>query len=107
MNNEVLDNIEEDEIHKYLRFQQNTKINHTDITIHLKAQYKQRLLAILKTPLNSYNLFKAINTFSIPILIYSFVIIKCTRTDLEIFSQDRGSANIENIIKMRVKKELR
>lgn len=83
INNETLENMAENQTYKYLGFEQNIRINHTDIKTQLKTQYKQRLLAILKTSLYSRNLFKAINTFAVPILTYSFGIIKWSQTDLE------------------------
>ncbi|XP_078050794.1 uncharacterized protein LOC144477179 [Augochlora pura] len=83
LNNQILDNLEQNETYKYLGFQQNTRINHTQIKSHLKKQYTQRLQTLLKTKLNSKNLFKAINTYAIPILTYSFGIIKWSNTDLE------------------------
>lgn len=81
--NDNLENLESHETYKYLGFQQNTRINHTDIKRELINNYKRRLNQILRTYLNSRNLFKAINTYAIAILTYSFGIIKWTKTDLE------------------------
>lgn len=83
LNNETLKNMEPTETYKYLGFDQNTSINHTHIKQQLKRKYKQRLTLILKSQLNSKNTFKAINTYAIPVLTYSFGIIKWSNTDLE------------------------
>ncbi|XP_015188575.1 PREDICTED: uncharacterized protein LOC107072832 [Polistes dominula] len=82
LQNETLKNLEKHETYKYLGFEQNTKINHTEIKKYLQKQYKQRLTKILKTKLNSKNLVKAINTYAITVLTYSFGIINWSNTDL-------------------------
>ena len=83
MNQEYIENMQEHETYKYLGFQQNTKLNHTKIKTELTQKYKSRLTTILNTKLNAKNIVKAINTFAIPLLTYSFGIIKWTQTDTE------------------------
>ncbi|XP_031333830.1 uncharacterized protein LOC116163840 [Photinus pyralis] len=83
LNNEILTNMQINETYKYLGINQSTTIKHTLIKQQLKDEYKKRLNQILKTGLNSKNLFKAVNTYAIPTLTYSFGIIKWTDTDLE------------------------
>lgn len=83
LNNKLLEDIQRAETYKYLGFQQNIKIKHTDVKKQLREAYKKRLSAILKTRLNSRNLFKAINTYAIPLLSYSFGVIKWSQTELE------------------------
>ena len=85
INNQTLDNMLKNETYKYLGFHQSTKLNHTRIKTELKAEFKNRLVRLLKTKLNSKNLTKAINTYAIPMLTYSFGIIKWTHTDIELF----------------------
>ncbi|KAL0867793.1 hypothetical protein ABMA27_008500 [Loxostege sticticalis] len=75
--------MDEDELYKYLGVQQSKGINHINIKKQLTGEYFKRLNLICKRPLYSKNLFKAINTFAIPILTYSFGIIKWTLTDLK------------------------
>lgn len=79
---ELLDNLEQNETYKYLGFHQSNKLDHTKIKQELKQQYVKRLKNLLKSYLNSNNLFKAINTYAISTLTYSFGIIKWTPTDL-------------------------
>ena len=83
MNQEYIENMQEHETYKYLGFQQNIKLNHTKIKTELTQKYKSRLTTILNTKLNAKNIVKAINTFAIPLLTYSFGIIKWTQTDTE------------------------
>ena len=45
-------------------------------------KFKGRMKAIVKSHLNSKNLFMAINTYAIPILSYSFGVIRWSETDL-------------------------
>lgn len=83
LNNEEILQMEKHELYKYLGFHQNRKLEHTALKKSLQQHYKDRLGLLLKSKLNSKNLFKAINTFAVPILTYSFGIIKWSRTDLE------------------------
>nr|CAI5833294.1 unnamed protein product [Callosobruchus analis] len=68
---------------EYLGFNQNVKIDHTQVKTILTQEFRDRLIKLLKTKLNSRNLTKAINTFAIPVLTYSFGIIKWSHTDIE------------------------
>lgn len=83
LNNEVIETMQPQETYKYLGFQQNTRLEHTLIKSQLKEKYRHRLRGVLNSKLNARNLTKAVNTYAIPILSYSFGIIKWTRTDLE------------------------
>ena len=80
LQDETLQNLKKHETYKYLGFQQNTRIHHTEIKQHIQQQY--RLTQLLKTKLISRNLTKATNTYVIPILTYSFGIINWTTTDI-------------------------
>nr|CAH7720376.1 unnamed protein product [Callosobruchus chinensis] len=80
---QTLDNMDKNETYKYLGFNQSVKIDHTQVKGQLTQEFRDRLIRLLKTKLNSRNLTKAINTFAIPVLTYSFGIIKWSRTDIE------------------------
>lgn len=69
--------------YKYLGFLQTNKMEHKKMKQTLTNQFHARLKAVLRTKLNSKNLVKAINSYVIPILAYSFGIIACSKTDLE------------------------
>lgn len=83
LNNEIIEHMQPHETYKYLGFQQSTRLDHTLIKKQLGEKYKHRLTDILKSRLNSGNLTKAVNAYAIPIITYSFGIIRWTRTDLE------------------------
>ncbi|KAK4880507.1 hypothetical protein RN001_008653 [Aquatica leii] len=82
LNNEAFENLEPQETYKYLGFEQNTSLNHSHIKQQLKKKYKQRLTLVLKSKLNAKNIIKAVNTYAIPLLTYSFGIVKWSDTDL-------------------------
>ncbi|XP_044760829.1 uncharacterized protein LOC123318276 [Coccinella septempunctata] len=72
-----------EEPYKYLGILQTNKINHSTVKEELRTEFNKRLQTVLKTKLNSRNLTKAINTYVIPALSYSFGVIKWSQTDLE------------------------
>ncbi|KAL0822073.1 hypothetical protein ABMA28_005438 [Loxostege sticticalis] len=68
--------------YKYLGIQQDKGIHHIKIKKELTQEYFRRINTLCKKHLYSKNLFKAINTFAVPVLTYSFGIIKWTKTDI-------------------------
>ena len=82
-NGEVIEPMEENEVYKYLGFQQTQHIEHKHIKATLHNKFLDRLHSILKSKLDGKNVFKAINTYAIPILTYSFGVIGWTKTELE------------------------
>ncbi|KAJ3660258.1 hypothetical protein Zmor_004714 [Zophobas morio] len=82
-NKEIIEAQERNDTYKYLGFCQSSHINHTKTKTQLKDQYVARLKLKLKTQLNGKNLMKAVNTFCVPLLTYSFGVIKWSKTDLE------------------------
>ncbi|CAK1595089.1 unnamed protein product [Parnassius mnemosyne] len=75
--------MDENDTYKYLGLREGRCTDHTAIKKDLSNEYFRRLNLICKKQLNSRNLFKAINTFAIPILTYSFGVIKWwTQTEL-------------------------
>ncbi|KAL1447680.1 hypothetical protein WDU94_000543, partial [Cyamophila willieti] len=75
--------LEPNEIYKYLGMIQTKRIEQNRVKEQITKEYNRRLSMIAKTHLNSRNLSKAINTFAIPILTYSFGIVNWSETDLE------------------------
>jgi hypothetical protein len=69
--------------YKYLGIKQARIIDYTSIKQDITKEFQNRLNMILKTELNARNTTKAINTFAIPILCYTFGITKWTVTDLD------------------------
>lgn len=80
---ELIQPLQHNEVYKYLGIQQAVRIHHTTIKNAIVTEFERRLKAIMGTGLNSGNLTKAINTFAIPILTYTFGVIRWTSTDLQ------------------------
>lgn len=75
--------MEPTDLYKYLGYKQLKGLDHKNIKNTLTIEYKRRLNAICITQLSGKNLIKALNTYAIPILTYSFGIVKWSKTDIE------------------------
>jgi hypothetical protein len=80
---DIMETMNEDDIHKYLGHMQTKHIKHAQMKQQLGEEYLHRTKSILKTKLNGKNTIKAINTCATPVLTFSFRIVKWTRTDLQ------------------------
>lgn len=69
--------------YRYLGLAQNSTIDHTTIKRNIREKYNTRLMKLLNTKLSGHNLIKAINAWAIPVLTYSFGVVKWSNTDLE------------------------
>lgn len=74
--------LEEEQTYRYLGIKQSLGIAHTALKGVFKEGYRFRLTKLLNSRLNSSNIFKAINSWAVPSLIYSFGVLKCSETDL-------------------------
>jgi hypothetical protein len=68
---EIIKNLNKGEFYKYLGINQSNHIQHSIIK------------SILKSKLNGNNLIKAVNTYAVPLLTYSFGLIKWSKTNLQ------------------------
>lgn len=73
----------EDEMYKYLGMHQKQCTEHKYIKETIKEKYFKRINMILKSKLNAKNQIKAINTYAIPLLTYTFGIVKWTQTEMK------------------------
>ena len=71
------------DVYKYLGYEQNRRTEHTKIKQNLRETIQKRVRKISETKLNSRNLTKAINTFVVPLLTYSFGVMKWTATEVD------------------------
>jgi hypothetical protein len=71
------------EFYKYLGINQSNHIQHSIIKENLEKQFYLRIKSLLKSKLNGNNLIKAVNTYAVPLLTYSFGIIKWSKTNLQ------------------------
>ncbi|KAG6439021.1 hypothetical protein O3G_MSEX000416 [Manduca sexta] len=81
--NDIIEALEPSDVYKYLGYNQLKGLDHTSIKHALTNEYKFRVNSICKTQLSGKHLIKAINTYAIPILTYSFGIIKWSKSDVE------------------------
>jgi hypothetical protein len=79
---DIIVDMEEEETYKYLGFLQARKLEHKVIKQRLTQQFTGRVTKLVKSKLIGKNLFKALNTYAIPVLSYSFGVIKWTREEL-------------------------
>jgi len=84
----TLDNVsirtmEDAEFYRYLGIIESSQIPHDKIKDKLKKEFKQRTLAILACELNARNLTKAVNTFAVPVIIYSLGVVNWRPVELE------------------------
>jgi hypothetical protein len=80
---EEIAELEEGAVYKYLGIQQNSKIDHTQIKKEFTQKYKKRLTKICNTKLTGGRMVEALNCWAIPVLTYSFGVVKWSDTDLE------------------------
>jgi hypothetical protein len=80
---EIIKNLNKGEFYKYLGINQSNHIQHSIIKEYLEKQFYLRIKSILKSKLNGNNLIKAVNTYAVPLLTYSFGIIKWSKTNLQ------------------------
>ncbi|KAI5731489.1 hypothetical protein M8J77_010820 [Diaphorina citri] len=78
-----IDQMEDTEIYRYLGINQNIKIDHTKLKDDFMEIYNKRLETVLKTKLNSINLIRAINSWVVGSLSYTYGLLKWSQTDLE------------------------
>ena len=71
-----------DEYYKFLGIKQRITIDHTKQKKETETQFAGRVYDISKSYLNGRNLIKALNTYAIPLLTYTFGILHWSSTDL-------------------------
>lgn len=81
-NGDIIQAMEEGETYKYLGYQQARLLQEKQAKIKVRDLYLQRIRKLLKSELNGGNLITAINTYAIPVLTYTFGILKWTYTEM-------------------------
>lgn len=79
----IITAMEPNDFYKYLGYKQTRGLNQTLIKETLLAEYTKRVNTLCKTQLSGKNLIKALNTYAIPVLTYSFGVIKWSKTNIE------------------------
>jgi len=73
----------EEETYKYLGIEQRRMTEEMMIKEKLQKEFQARIQAVCRTGLNAGNLIKAINTYAVTTLTYSFGIVKWSETEME------------------------
>ncbi len=82
-NGMTIEAMQDRDLYKYLGMKQAARLDHRTMKEELKREFTGRVQQLLKTKLNSRNLFQAINTYACSALSYSFGIVNWSRTDIE------------------------
>ena len=69
---ETIQGLKDGDSYKYLGILEADRIKHEEMKETVTKEYKRRVRKILETKLNGSNLVKAINTWAIPLLRYSW-----------------------------------
>jgi hypothetical protein len=89
---EEIQRIEENEEYKYLGVLEADDIKHNDMKEKIQQEYTKRIKKVLKSKLNSGNLFKAINTWGVSLYRYGAGVIEWTKDELR--QADRGTRKL-------------
>lgn len=79
---ELIDCMQEGDTYKYLGIKQSRLIEQSETKDRLLTEYLDRVRRVTRTKLLGKNMVKAINTYAIPLLAYSFGVIDWTDTDI-------------------------
>lgn len=82
LDGKVIKQLKEGDSYKYLGIHETGKIEHSNIKDKVIKEYFKRIKKLLNTHLNSRYLFKGINSYAIPVLLYTFGIINYKKSDL-------------------------
>ena len=82
-NSTKIKELEQEEVYKYLGVNESNGIQHVTMKEKIRKECYRRVRAILKTELNSANRIQAINAFAIPVVTYSFCMIKWNLSDIK------------------------
>lgn len=80
---QIIESMKNQETYKYLGFVQSKRNEHKKIKQALKVEFLGRVRKICKSRLNGKNLVKAINTYAVSTLTYSFGVVKWNKDELE------------------------
>jgi hypothetical protein len=97
---EIIKNLNKGEFYKYLGINQSNHIQHSIIKENLEKQFYLRIKSLLKSKLNGNNL---INTYAVPLLTYSFGVIKWSKTNLQNINIKTGNGKLGTAVKNREK----
>ncbi|CAH2095620.1 unnamed protein product [Euphydryas editha] len=74
--------LQDNQNYKYLGIHESGKLNHTELRQQISKEYFKRIKKLLKTHLSARNIIKAINSYAVPVLLYSFGIVNYSHRDI-------------------------
>ncbi|CAB3388713.1 Hypothetical predicted protein [Cloeon dipterum] len=83
LNGEVIDSLEEGGSYKYLGMQQLLQINSNDVRKLVEKKVLARVRKVCKTYLSGRSKIAAINSWAIPVAVYSFGVLKWSKSSLQ------------------------
>ncbi|XP_060523202.1 uncharacterized protein LOC132700100 [Cylas formicarius] len=86
-----IQNMQETDLYKYLGIEQARNIDHVGTREKLEKIVYERTRKIANSCINGRNMSKALNTFVIPVLTYSFGIIKWSKTSIKLIESKMRS----------------
>ena len=73
--NQVIQDLEQSETYKYLGMEEGEGLQHHEMKVKIRKEYKRRVKLVLKSELNGRNKIAAMNTLAVPVIVYSYGII--------------------------------
>ena len=102
INGVKIQEIEEESTYKYLGMEESISYNNKMNKDNILKEYKRRLRRIWASELNAYNKVIATNMFAVPVVTYSFGVLRWTREDVLNFDKTtRKIMNMNNSLNRR------
>ena len=72
---QLIQDLDQAETYKYLGMEEGEGVQHHQMKVKIKKEYKQQIKLVLNSELNARNRIAAINTLAVPVVLYSYGII--------------------------------
>ena len=69
--NQVIQDLDQAGTYKYLGMEEGEGVQHHKMKVKIRKEYKRRIKLVLKSELNARNKRAAINTLTVPVILYS------------------------------------
>ena len=71
----MIQDLDQAETYKYLGIEEGECVQHHKMKVKIRKEYKRRIKLVLKSELNARNKIAAINTLTVPVILYSYGVI--------------------------------
>ena len=72
---QLIQDLDQAEAYKYLGMEEGEGVQHHQMKVKIKEEYKRQIKLVLNSELNARNRIAAINTLAVPVVLYSYGII--------------------------------